>query len=341
MNKIKYPDRTEVDRQISIIIDKAGIFNEIEEQPNYTECVKVKSAKPYIQRIAFLAGVAVVIAAIMGTLKFSRISSATSSEPMTNVIENDTINKQTGIRINNQITVAFSNQGGYMTFDTPDETLTKGQNVYSIPVVYYRGEEVAAISSFYNDRISEMQSKIDIKFSYIDTGVGKNTQRNVNDLPIYTKYNCSTVTGISLNNTDVVTIFENYSETSKYNNTVTAMNEIYGNNFDASSGERIKLGSIFRDENAGMQELANQLQQQLKEAHASDSLANSYQDTASVMQYLTDGNWYFGADGITVCCNNIRQENSQYSDVTYLNDCSETYVIPYGGLTYLKSEFSK
>ena len=47
MSRIKYPGEQEMKRQIQVILDESGMFEDDEKSQGYTECVQVKK-RPFL-----------------------------------------------------------------------------------------------------------------------------------------------------------------------------------------------------------------------------------------------------------------------------------------------------
>lgn len=326
MNRIPYPDKREMNKQIHLILDQSGMFEESGKDQIYTECVQVKR-KPILRTtIIFpMAAAAIVLIVIAMTKKIPN-QILSSTEPMTNKITDDTIRTVSKANVNQNITVEICTASTTLSSDNTAESAAKVEIIYNYPKVYYKGEEVAAITAYYQQKMEKIQETAEEKYNYIDiTGRKKDSNAQA---PVKILYNCSAVRGISTDENNLVTIYENYSENVRYNNEYMTVNEVYGSNFNAQDGHRISLEEIFSDTDSGLAEAQKYLKAKVKQENLSEEL-------------IEDGkwSWYLGADGLTLSVNDIEGEEKDYSGTVYRNYYSESFVVPYSSLKSLKSEY--
>lgn len=334
MNRIPYPEKKEINRQIHLILDHSGIFEETDKNQAYMECVQLKH-KPILKTaIIFPMATAAVVFLAVALTKMLPIPSNSNAEPMTNVITDDTIRTAEKISINENIMVEMC---------TSSMTLA-GNQAYDVeitcnyPKVYYRGEEVAEISDYYQNKMLEITETAREKYGYIDE-IETMEEKDMGGI-VKILYNCSVVRGISSEENTLVTIYENYSENVNYDNEYITINEAYGSNFDAKDGHRILLDEIFYNTDIAFEDLSVYLQ---GEAYLSQMMEK---DAASIEWYSQDLDilinndaWYFGTNGLTLCINDIQGEKESYAGAVYQNYYSESIVIPYSSLSSLKLEY--
>ena len=71
MSRIKYPGEQEMKRQIQVILDESGMFEDDEKSQGYTECVQVKKRPAVKTAILFpLAAAAVMFLVVTAADKF-------------------------------------------------------------------------------------------------------------------------------------------------------------------------------------------------------------------------------------------------------------------------------
>lgn len=327
MNKIKYPEKQEMNRQIHLILDRSGMFEESGKEQDYTECVQVKR-KPLLRTaIIFPLAAAAIVFFVVSMTKTVTNQTNSGIEPMTNKITDDTIRTVSKTNVNQKITVEICTDSKTLVSGNTIEGAAKVEIIYNYPKVYYEGEEVAAITEYYQQKMEEIRKTAEEKYDYIDVTERKADSNE--EAPVKILYNCSVVGGISTDGNNLVTIYENYSENVRYNNEYITVNEVYGSNFNAEYGHRISLEEIFSNPDAGLAEVNRYLKANTTQKSLPDDI-------------IKDGqwSWYLGVDGVTLSINHIEGEEKEYSGIVYRNYYSESFVIPYSSLANMESEYA-
>ena len=91
MSRIKYPGEQEMKRQIQVILDESGMFEDDEKSQGYTECVQVKKRPAVKTAILFPLAAAAVMFLVVTAAGLIPQQTNSRVEPMTNVLTDDTI----------------------------------------------------------------------------------------------------------------------------------------------------------------------------------------------------------------------------------------------------------
>lgn len=344
MSRVKYPHKEEINRQIQNILDESGMFEQTEKNQRYTEFVQVKR-KPFLRtEIVFpVAAAAVVLLSVIsikmipGVLpgEYRTGSSNSGIEAMTNVIADDTIKTANTTKINDNIEVAKLSRTRYLAKQTRGNTQITVEIVYNYPQVYYKGVPVIKISEYYEQRFEEIIQQAENRYGgklLEDRDNPDYDTENISKI----QYNCSAMSGISTDENNLITIYENYTENVNGYGETTTINATYGSNFDAVTGQRLELGDIFADEAKPLSESGmNEIYEVVKNT-AKEQLNGITVDIEKVKE---SGSWYFGSDGLTICINDIKGEDNTRPGMIYRNYYSASVVIPYNSLPALKSGY--
>lgn len=336
MNRIKYPSKKEMHQQISIIIDRSGIFHNQEQEGDtlqFTECKPVRHRGRYTKA---MAGVCVMAAAAV-LLVFSAnqfLHYNMRSRAMTAVgTEKQEVTEEI---VNEQIVVKMQ----WLTIDENGISKT-----VRIPTVYMNGKEVEEISNFYELQLSlqndePMDTAVQaVQAVQAEDGEKADAQENAADSVV--RHDCSVVKGISDHNMDVISFFENYYEQTKEDGMLTTMQSFSARNFNVVTGEQISIQEIFTDFEEGISELASAIYIEIyRNLSAADM--GKYEITEKEIRELlfTDQLWCFDSTGIRFCCNGSIQTSDVLEDgTTYIFYAGTTVTIPYSELFYLKDEY--
>ena len=90
MSRIKYPGEQEMKRQIQVILDESGMFEDDEKSQGYTECVQVKKRPAVKTAILFPLAAAAVMFLVVTAAGLIPQQTNSRVEPMTNVLTDDT-----------------------------------------------------------------------------------------------------------------------------------------------------------------------------------------------------------------------------------------------------------
>jgi hypothetical protein len=334
MSKVKYPDKKEIDIQISMILDKSELFKENNSKPTFLECEKTRQPVNIKRHMISLCAIAAAAALIIVSINLIKpIFGVKSVTPLTNNIEDDIMNSTSIVKVNDSITFSTKQQVKSTRINNDQE----GQSTYALPIVTYNGQIVKSISEYYQDKMNLIQTKLDAMYLSVKLGGNdtKSTLVQSDPNPMVASFQCSVVSGVSERNKNVVSILENYNETTKYEDVIQNNNTVSGSSFDIRTGNQIKLKDILTDYNAGRQQIMILLKQQVVNQHGVEAMVDKLDADA----VLEDGQWYFGANGLTICCNGLVNNTGKLDDKIYNNAFGETYVIPYEYINYIKNDY--
>lgn len=342
MSRVKYPNKEEINKEIQKILDESGMFEESEKAQRYTEFVQVKR-KPFL-RTEIMLPVAAAAAVLFAVVSINTVpgilpesyelsgNSISGSEAMTNVMSDDTIKTASRTAINENIEVEMCTKTRYLVSSVAGEKYENAEIVYNYPIVYYKGEAVDSITEYYEQRFEEIVEQA--KEKHRNSNIEINYKNYSEDEMIKIQYNCSAVSGILTEENNILTIYEDYSETIPGYNETTTINRVYGSNFDVENGYRLELEDIFTEEavnTADMSKVYEFIQEKGREALGT---------SVDIEQFKEEGSWYFSIDGLTICINNIEGAGSTRHGMVYRSYYSASVVIPYNSLTMLKPEYN-
>lgn len=330
MNRIKYPSKKEMHQQISIIIDRSGIFHKQEQEGDtlqFTECKPVRHRGRYTKAMAdvcVMAAAAVLLVFAANQFLYYNMRSRAMTDMGTE--------KQEAAEeiVNEQIVVQMQ----WLTIDENGISKT-----VRIPTVYLNGKEVEGISNFYETHLSLQNDEPMDAAVQAEEGEKADAQANAADSAV--RHDCSVVKGISDHNMDVISFFENYYEQTKEDGMVTTMQSFSARNFNVVTGEQISIQDIFTDSEKGISELASAIYREIYR-NLSDEDIGKYRITERDIRELlfTDQLWCFDSTGIRFCCNESMQTSDVSEDgTTYIFCAGTTVTIPYSELVYLKDEY--
>lgn len=324
MNRIKYPEEQEIKRQIHMILDQSGMFEDEEKDETYAECVQVKKKPGLKTAILFPMAAAAVMCLIVAAAKMLPEPTISETEPMTNVLTDDTIRTVSKTELNQNISVEICTESYVFTVSYGQSQDFKDvEFYYSYPKVYYQGEEVTEITEYYSSKIKQIEENAKDNYQFERNLDTETIQQS--GAPVKLSYHCSAVSGITTDSNNLVTIYENYSENVRYKDAYATVNQVYGSNFDAATGHQFAMAELFTDAEKGFAEVTDFLKENAQ--------------TSNLQQILDSGAWYLGQNGLTLCVNDVQGEEKKYSDMRYRNTYSEAYVIAYSSLTGLKEEY--
>lgn len=334
MSKIKYPSKKEMHQQISIIIDRSGIFHNQEQEGEllqFTECQPVRHTGKYTKYTRAMAGVCVMAAAavflVFGVKSYLYYNSM-RSRAMTDMGTGK--QEVTEEIVNEQIVVQM-------------QWLTINENGISktvrIPTVYLNGKEVEEISNFYKPHLSLQNNEaLDTEDQAEDS---KEASAQANAADIIVRHDCSVVKGISDHNMDVISFFENSYEQIKEDGVLSTTQNFFARNFNVVTGEQISIQDIFTDSDKGISELASAIYREIyRNLSAADYSRYKITERDIRELLLTDQLWCFDSTGIRFCCNDSIQTSDVLEDgTTYIFCAGTTVTIPYSELSYLMDAY--
>lgn len=122
MSRIKYPGEQEMKRQIQVILDESGMFEDDEKSQGYTECVQVKKRPAVKTAILFPLAAAAVMFLVVTAAGLIPQQTNSRVEPMTNVLTDDTIRSVSKTQLSDDITVQICTDCSYLPLKHPGQT---------------------------------------------------------------------------------------------------------------------------------------------------------------------------------------------------------------------------
>ena len=119
MSRIKYPGEQEMKRQIQVILDESGMFEDDEKSQGYTECVQVKKRPAVKTAILFPLAAAAVMFLVVTAAGLIPQQTNSRVEPMTNVLTDDTIRSVSKTQLSDDITVQICTDCSYLPLKFP------------------------------------------------------------------------------------------------------------------------------------------------------------------------------------------------------------------------------
>lgn len=357
MSKIRYPDKKEIRRQTSIIIDRSGIFDSFEPAFQYKECKPVRKKRKWIAKTA---GTVFVLAALcLFVLLSGHIirTAAVRRAALTSVGTDDTLGAKQPVDTSQRLAVTFDQQTMYTVGKTENGSeYSMVKNVLRLPQVYRYGVAVEPITTYYMRRWQSLSTQLGFgsmreqgdtvsELSFEEETPQTQTAFEENGLGVLFKYECSQSPEVYYleNKPNMVSFYENYSAsyTVEEDNGIKTnykISRVYGGNFDITTGEPVTLSDIFTDSDAGRHELAQAVFAQIRQRHGNEVVEAEYTSVENVLKSMNETTgWYFGKDGIVVCCNMVTATSpiSMSKEIRYRVESSETYTVPYDDLSYL------
>jgi hypothetical protein len=304
MSNIPYPNKSEQKKNIQMILDDSGLFDE-KREARFTEYVPAKLS--HGRHIVFPLAAAAAVLLIVSAVKFLPHYSDSTGTPMTNSFKDDTIRTASKTVINDDITVEICTDSWQDTENV--------QVICSYPKVYYQGKEAEAVTEYYTQKINDIRQKALEEYK---------EGSQVSDISVL--YSVS-VNGNSEPNESVITICETYAKTVRSQDGGITVNEVYGSNFDVSDGHKITIEEIFNDEGAAAR-IGSELAAKAGQENLDLQSVFGTDDTQEIMsQIIQTDSWYMGTDGIVICVNNIKGKEQQYNGESYKNYYSESFII--------------
>lgn len=357
MSKIRYPDKKEIRRQTSIIIDRSGIFDSFEPAFQYKECKPVRKKRKWIAKTA---GAVFALAALCLFVLLSGHmirTAAVRRAALTSVGSDDTLGAKQPVDTSKRMEVIFNQQTVYTNCENDNgSVVTMVKNELKLPEVYRYGTVVEPVTTYYMQRWQSLSTRLgfdamnELEYTVRDLAFeAESPERQIafeeNESGVLFKYECSQVPDVYYleNKPDLVSFYENYSASYSAREdsgviTNYKISRVYGGSFDASTGEPITLSDVFTNPEAGRLELAQAVFAQVRQRHGNEALETEYTSVENVLKSLNETTgWYFGKDGIVVCCNRVTNVSpiSMSKEIRYRVENSETYTVPYDDLSYL------
>ena len=321
MNKIIYPNKDEISRQISDIIDKSELFKDTSEDEDvleYTEFAPINRHKNLARNVCACAAVAAVV--LVAVTVVNRGGSSLSIgcnnenvEPMNTVNNEDEVNGLSdGVSddvtassgegynlikgnsmelwkkydLNNKIKCILGTQGecNYKVDTSTGIVITV--NKCEIPVIMYKDSSITSINNYYegraNSAFEELKNKWDITN---DIGELKSISYAYEMESVCTYAGNSDVLSI-LCKYDAIYISENSARLSSGDQ--YSVECLVSNNFNALTGDAITLDDIFIDAEAGKNELLTKLQELIHAEYSDSQVSEQYR--SSSFDYVNGSN---------------------------------------------------
>lgn len=352
MKRIKYPSKKEIHRQASVIVDRADIFYDYDEALDFAECRPVRKFRKDIKKVSFcclaVSGLFVLLFLFRQILPSNLL---TNSSALLRVTVDDTIQSESAVTVNEKVTVNYNQKVVYANVRYGDgEESEMVRMECKVPTVSVDGESVGTISDYYEERVKElsteqvMQYKDENKIVEEVTLVSTQEKNSAValDTGVQLKYDVKLVTDAAdvSTSSNIISFVENFSASTQGLPGEFKESRVYGSNFNVDTGELLTLKDLFTDYEEGSVQLMSAVFSQITRRHSNDLIENSYRSVQELLKNLNESNsWYFGQEGLTICCNGIRKEDFMYpiDDNTYIRiTSSESYVVPYSQLAYLK-----
>lgn len=323
MSRIKYPGEQEMKRQIQVILDESGMFEDDEKSQGYTECVQVKKRPAVKTAILFPLAAAAVMFLVVTAAGLIPQQTNSRVEPMTNVLTDDTIRSVSKTQLSDDITVQICTDCSYLPLKASGSDSVSDRQIqfsYTYPKIYYQGTEVESVTRYYEDRIEQLKTQAQTQFKNV--AFVKDL-----DIPVKISYHCSALNDVTALENNLVSIYENYSESytayDKEGAYVTVMtNAVYGGNFNAKTGKKLSLNELFEE---------NDLSGLEKEWIGIGQTEQELQTIAD-----TDA-WYLSQDGLALCINGCENDyENNAGKLRYHNVSCKTNVVAYDTLSGLK-----
>ena len=161
MSRIKYPGEQEMKRQIQVILDESGMFEDDEKSQGYTECVQVKKRPAVKTAILFPLAAAAVMFLVVTAAGLIPQQTNSRVEPMTNVLTDDTIRSVSKTQLSDDITVQICTDCSYLPLKVSGSDSVSDRQIqfsYTYPKIYYQGTEVESVTRYYEDRIEQLKT---------------------------------------------------------------------------------------------------------------------------------------------------------------------------------------
>ena len=167
---------------------------------------------------------------------------------MTNVLTDDTIRSVSKTQLSDDITVQICTDCSYLPLKASGSDSVSDRQIqfsYTYPKIYYQGTEVESVTRYYEDRIEQLKTQAQTQFKNV--AFVKDL-----DIPVKISYHCSALNDVTAPENNLVSIYENYSESytayDKDGAYVTVMtNAVYGGNFNAKTGKKLSLNELFEE----------------------------------------------------------------------------------------------
>lgn len=337
MSKVKYPDKKEIERQICTIIDRSQIFDEKDDSSIFTEVKPVRRSN-YGSR-AFAVGSKVVVSAaavllavfltkgIVGSVSVTRqqamntganasaynqLSEDTAQDGYTQ-IENSQANaaKISGINeltVNASVTVKYSKYSS--TVVAEDNSTVLARINMSYPKIYIEGKALENANLLYELKSTTINLDANNRYREYYAQTGYNGSEGViNFNTVYSE--CGYL------NSNTVSFYSNYIESSSQEDGSSSTVRIYGANFDAGSDKQLTYRDIFVNYDEAMQYITAAVYEEMQVRSANSGVGEEYATYESIAEKLEkDNNFYFTQSGIVVCCNGFMISESEQNGLT-------------------------
>lgn len=347
MTRVKYPSKKEIHSQVKEIIERSEIFDEIAGN-EYTECQRVSSRNGTWKNVAcVMAGVAVLAVLMIivepllggnGTRKSHAYGPSLSATGEAKIGEssNDN-NKGKDVTNDNILDIVDSYSDSYTEvgsgLDKIDSvsifTKVRGtykndkvsvERTYQIPIVSKEGGTFAEITKAYDAYTDRIESYLQNKY-YAD-GSKYNDYKNVNVKADFTvSHNSNSYNGV----TNILSFSNKYEEmTSGNGQNIEKIEEVYYNNFDVETGQRISLSDVYTSDKL-YTEIAKVIRQEISEMvqqniFSWNYISDNYISEERIAKIIKEeDNWCISSTGsLIIQCNNFRtavyaEDNLEYS----------------------------
>lgn len=369
MNKIKYPEQRVIDLEIKNIIDNSGVFDDSVMNAGMNQTIKpAKSKKLLFHNLVSLSAAALALIVIyVGVTNGIKIAPK-SIKPLRVVTDDETLDDDQTLYSDETLTLiddgdeegddtqgnaddieikdlqnpGQSGMNAKITFLNPDTDVSflysgqsNGTNVYHVPMVHYKQEEIPEVQNYCEDNIPLFQKDLMLQFRSM-------VQTNDNiDLSLYDpsciNINYDLGQDDSNINTGVLSLKQNNIVIYKNDDFYVKENVVKGINFDLNTRRVLTLRDIFDDYDAGMNEVSDYLQALLNNIYEKEENNSIIVNKWDVSDILVDGNWYFSNDGIMFPANAIYRV--QKDEIVHIEYKNAILWVPFNQMPSLKEEY--
>lgn len=350
MNKVKYPDKKEIQRQICTIIDRSQIFDEKDDSQTFTEVKPVNRTSSYSK--AFFAVVkttasaaAVVLAvffargfiksgSIIGqqamntganSLVYEQLQESASDNTVSDSVDMDlAVGESSGSReqvVNEAVTVKYDKYSRTVMAEGNDTELAFIKVSY--PLVYADGEILEYIRSSYELESEQIYLDVSKRYrNYYDETGNKSGDAFVDFNSVYSS--CDYLSD------NVISFYSNYIE-NYYNEDISISTvRIYGANFDTDEDRKLSYSDLFVNYDTAMQCIAQSVYNEMKLKSFTGSVREDYLKQENVAARIEqDNNFYFTSNGIVVCCNDYLKSEELENGPVQSAEAVSSVLIPF------------
>jgi len=336
MTRVKYPGKKEIYLQVKEIVERSEVFDESIDS-EYTECKRAESRSGSWKSIGCVAvGIAcvvvllVAIEPLLGSVNGPRNSHA---HGVTKDNSSDKYNEE-----NNKLNDDISSFGSindsslndsYNKTNTLEELSYINVNVeksistfanskikvrvnreYTIPTVYRNNEKFEEINKIYTEYPGRIDNYIQDKYY--------SAENKYTDVAVDATLDVSKSGSYNIGGRNILSLADKYEETVRYPLSDGVIKEkifqVYYDNFDADTGQRIRLTDIYSSEQL-YTTLAKIIKKEIDELvqcglFEREYISDDYANEEKIANTIKDNdNWSISSNGsLIIQCNNFRIE---------------------------------